>query len=217
MGSTIKKLSKAKTQVNNLSTYMKNYSSKIDTVVDELNKMMKGGANGAYWQGQNAYDWYANAIRRINSMIDNYAHSYNEFEDFAAMYDKAYAKSKTKNLSKGLLARFDGTSFTNGVLKNKDNKRISGVPGTVDTDSANDDQTRESYSAYNTMKTAFKNLSSYCDKMSKVWTNVANNTTGTMNSDAKKRSKALETRKKTIDDCLNSLETEYIGDLLFSR
>ena len=222
-GSTIKKISKAETQAKNLKSKLNNYSTKILEVKEQLSRMMKGTNGNAYWQGDNAADWYLSAIKQLNKMMGNYNNSYGEFEDFAILLDKGKTKSKYKGKGgaalKALVASRRGTTYTAGIkYKNMDRERMSlTLPPTVSRDATNDDQNKESYRAYNNVKTALRDLSKICDSISKNWEDVAVNTKGTMHTDAKKRAKYIIERRREIDNTINNLESSYIGDIIFSR
>lgn len=213
---TVKSLKKAKTQINSLKTKMQNYAKKIESLQQSLSSMMKGDGTNAYWQGQNAYDWYSSCSKSLNSIIGNYKHSYEEFADFCAVYDKADAKSNYKGkLNKMLLSRFNGATYTAGVNKDMDRCKITTIPSTVNVDSSNDDATINSYRCYCSLKESLEQLSSTANSMTNKWAEISQNTTGKMSRDAKNRAKYMHERKKTIDSCKQVLETNYIGDILF--
>lgn len=221
MGSKIKSMKKAKAQIDDMKKKMNSYSKKIEECCTNLSNMMKGNGTDAYWQGQNATDWYTKAIKYMNSIIDNYKHSYDEFADYAKIYDRASVKGNLKGLTKAtmksVLAKYDGSQYVSGVKKNMDNKKFTTLPATVKSDTVNDDQTRESYRCYTTLKKSFEELVTVCEQMKTSWSNIKSNTTGTMNSDASKRASYMTARKKNINVCIDDLETNYIGDILFSR
>lgn len=216
MGSKVKSVKKGKTQITDLKTHMKSYASKIDVVSDELKKMMKGNGTDAYWQGANAYDWYTMAYTYLNKIVGNYKNSYNEFADYATLYARAKAKSNEK-IKKSTLKLIDGTTFTTGVKKNVDSKKITSIPATVNKDASNDDQNTSSYATFRKMKDALNSLVSITNKLSNDWKNVAANTTGKMHSDAANRQKYMNNRKGEISRTLRELDENYIGDMLFSR
>lgn len=222
-GSTIKKLSKAESQVKDLKTLLNTYSTQILEVKNAINEMMKGNGSDSYWQGDLAADWYIDAINQVNKMIGNYNRSYNEFEDLAILIERGKKKGKFKGCGKAamkaILAGCTGSEYTSGIKhKNMDKEKMSTtLPATVSRDAVNDDQTKESFSKYNAMKYALTNLSRNCDSMSRKWDEVAENTKGTMHSDAKARSTYIIKRRNEIDAAMNNLETSYIGDIIFSR
>lgn len=221
-GSKIKSLKKAKQQIAKLTTQMKNYSNYIDSISSNLNAMMKGNGVDSYWQGETAVAWYNTAIgsKGLKGLIANYENSYREFKQFAKKLDKANTKASLKGASKSAikaqLAKCDGSVYTKGVPTNKNDKLIAALPGTVNADVSNDDQTKESYAKYRALKAALDNLISNTDKIIQQWNELANNTTGKMNSDAKTRSKAMSNRRKQFKALRDDLEAQYIGDMLFS-
>lgn len=223
MGSTIKKMTTAKRQVGDLKKDLNNYSAKLIEAKDALNTMMKGDGTDAYWQGEAAAKWYQNAIQKINKMMGNYNNSYDEFVDYAKVIDKAETKRKFKGSGKAaikaLVAQANGSQYTSGTkYKNMDKEKISAtLPGTVNTDTVNDDQTKASYRSYLKLVNALNSLINICNTMKTDWSNIANNTKGTMHTDAGKRNKYMDNRKKEIESCRDSLTQDYIGDILFSR
>ena len=222
MGSTIKKMSTAKKQVADLNKDMQKYSTKIIEAILELNDMMKGDGTNAYWQGEAAVNWYNQAITKINKMIDNYNKSYKEFSDYAKVIDKAETKRKYKGQGKmaikALVEQATGSSYTQGVVSNMDNNRMSTtLPTTVSADAVNDDQTKASYTKYQALLSTLAQLKSVCERMENDWISVANNTTGKMHTDANNRNTHMKNRKSEIEECSRQLESEYIGDLLFSN
>ena len=216
-GSSIKKLGTAKKQIDTLKKKMNDLSTQIDTFSTQLNVMMKGNGTDSYWQGQNAIDWYNKAIKGLKDVANNYSNSYAEFEDFTILYHRGLAKSKYKIKNKQALKAFTGAEFRQGVKKNKEDKKIKGVLSTVRADAVNDDQTTQSYKAYNALRTAMNGMMDSLTSMGTTWDEVATNTGGKMKSDAKSRSKAVAARKRQVKGCLTSLETDYIGDILFSN
>lgn len=221
-GSKIKSLKKAKTQVKELKTKMTKYASYIDSISNQLAVMMKGNGTDSYWQGAVAQAWYTKAIgsKGLSGIIGNYANSYREFSQYAVKIEKADVKASLKGAKKSsiktFLAKCDGSSYTNGVAKNKDDKRIAAIPATVNADSVNDDQTRESYRSYMSLRDSLDQLIQNSSSIIKLWNEVASNTTGKMSDDAKKRASTMQTRKKQISTLREELEEEYIGDILFS-
>lgn len=221
MGSKIKSIKKAKTQLGSMKTQMRSYAEKLINAKDTLNTMMKGNGTDAYWQGQSAVEWYTSAIASINKMMDNYKNTYNEFRDYAVLVEKAKTKAELKGLSKALrqkyVAQCTGSTFTSGVKRDLANEKISPtLPATVNADVANDDQTRQSFSAYIRLKNSLTGLQGICEKINVTWQNAAANTSGKMNSDANTRAKQIAARKKEIAAAASRLEENYVGDMLFS-
>lgn len=223
MGSTIRKMSKAKNQVQDLKKDLNKFSTELINAKNALNAMMKGNGTDAYWQGEAAVQWYSSAIKYINKMMGNYNHSYDEFADYAKMLDKAETKRKFKGQGKlaikALAANATGSKYTQGCkYKNMDKEKIStSLPSTVSADAVNDDQTRESFRTYISLKNALTNLMNVCEVMKTDWNNIAANTKGSMHNDAKTRNKAMGNRKSEVKSCANQIEEQYLGDILFSR
>lgn len=123
-GSSIKKLSTARKQIDTLKKKMNDLSASIDTFSTQLNVMMKGNGTDSYWQGQNAIDWYNKAIKGLKDIANNYTNTYAEFEDFTILYHRGLAKSKYKIKNKQALKAYNGAEFRQGVKKNKEDKKI---------------------------------------------------------------------------------------------
>jgi len=221
-GSKIKSLKKAKTQASNLKKLMTSYGSYIDAINSQLANMMRGNGTDSYWQGAVANEWYTKAIgtKGLAGIVAHYNNCYREFSQYAVKIEKADVKGSLKGAKKSaiktFLAKCDGSSYTNGVAKSKDDKKIAAVSPTVNVDAVNDDQTRESYKAYMSLRDSLDQLIANSDKIIKLWNEIAANTTGKMSSDAKTRATTMQTRKKQISTLREELEEEYIGDILFS-
>ena len=222
MGSSIKKMSKANNQIDALKTNLNKFSTSVIAAKTSLNAMMKGNGTNAYWQGESAAHWYRDAITSLNKIMDNYRNSYKEFLHFAIVIEKAEIKRKYRGQGKmaikALLQGADGSKHAKGVkFSDMSKEKLPGtLPNTVSEDAVNDDQTKESYKQYNKLCTELRNLTKVCDSLINNWNDVRTNTTGEMNTSAKKRSQLMNNKKKDIQACLDNLEQNYIGDILFS-
>lgn len=221
MGSSIKSMSKCKSEISNLAKQLNNYSGKIDDYKTELSRMMNGNGSSSFWEGQTAYDWYKSAIDVLKRLCANYKNSYMEFAELCQIFDRANAKSKgkyNKSQWKLLASKFDGSSYTSAVkAKDKSSSGNVVVAATVHTDASNDDQTREAYRQYIKLKNALSELETYCVKMESSWQSIKSNTTGSMRTDAAKRVSSINAQKKRIKAAANNLEENFIGDILFSK
>lgn len=217
-GSSIKHLTKAEQQLRNLKTDLKKVDGYIDELNTNINKMMTGDGTASYWEGQTGYNWFNSAIKKLNGIIQYYRYSYDEFADYAELTHRAKMKSKgnfNKQTWKLVKDTFNGSIYTGGVKKNKDDKKINAVSATVHIDAANDDQSRAAYQAFCELKNTYRNISSTCTQIANEWQQVAANTKGQMHRDANKRYNATNLRKNQTDMMLNDLDTAFIGDMLF--
>lgn len=222
MASKIKSIKKAKKQISDLVTKINEFSVSLLNAKNTLNDMMKGNGTDAYWQGQSAVDWYTSAVTSINKMMNNYNNSYRELEDYAIILERALTKADLKGLTKAVRKKYlstcTGEQYLKSVkYKNLDKEKFSGnLPATVSSDVANDDQNRASYTAYLKLKNSFQSLEGISDNLIALWRDVQSNTSGKMNTDASKRVTTMNNRKKEITTAKNSLEENYVGDMLFS-
>lgn len=214
MGSKIKKVTQAKSDTKKMAGQLNQFATNIDATRKQLQEMMNGDGQNAYWDGKAAHEWYDSAINYLSKMCDNYDNSYQIFADLAKKVDRAEGKKVSKK--KSYLARFDGSPYTN-VVKNKSVAalKISGVPATIHDDSSTDDNTKTAYKCYIKLKQSLVELADYTNKINKTWESIKNNTEGDLKKNADTRIKRLDDREKEIKNVANKLEEEFIGDVLF--
>ena len=220
MGSTIKKISKAKTSLNALNAKMKNFSKYSGDFNVAYKSMMQGDGTDAFWQGQKAMEWYEYCRTSVlDALINHYEHSYTVMKSYGKSVEIAEKKDKggfTAKQMKLISDGLNGSSFMTGLPLNREDLRVSALPATVKVDSTADARNEQAKNCYVDIKASLANIVTCFEDMKLIWTDLKSNSTGDLATRANKRINALEKRKKKVNDCLAFLDKWYIADLLFS-
>ena len=86
--------SKLKTNINNIDNSLNNLSKEIKNLNSHLDAMMKGNADGPYWNGASAKVFYTRAISNLKNDIDDYKMAHNKLKLIAEKYDKLVTNDK---------------------------------------------------------------------------------------------------------------------------
>ena len=86
--------SKLKKNIVNINTYLKGLANELQKLSSNLDTMMKGNADGPYWNGQAAKSFYSKAVGNIKNDIVDYKAAYNKLNSIAVKYENLAKKDK---------------------------------------------------------------------------------------------------------------------------
>ena len=79
---------KLKTNVVNINTSLTSLAKELKNLNSYLDAMMKGNADGPYWNGQAAKTFYTKAVANLKNDIADYKSAYNKLNSIAVKYEK---------------------------------------------------------------------------------------------------------------------------------
>ena len=86
--------SKLKKNVININNSLNSLATELKNMHDLLDTMMKGNADGPYWNGGRAQNFYKKAISNLKNDIDDYKKAYNRLSSIAVTYEKLAKNDK---------------------------------------------------------------------------------------------------------------------------
>lgn len=219
--SEIKKVGKAQKNFgaltgDTLNAALHDFDVSVSEYNAALKKFMTGYEGAAFWQGEDAYDWFSDAIDVLNALCRNYEDFYFCAEQYAKLLVKAEAlkKNKGSKLTQALLNSLPYKHKLNGCTPNIDTYKIQSVIG-VDKDRVTAMKTEEAKNTFKSMKKALEKASASCTKMGRVWASIAENTKGGIKNFATTRAQNRCTgRVQDITMVIADL-SDYSFDLLF--
>lgn len=88
------KKNKLKKNINVINTNLKGLASELKKLHDNLDTMMKGNADGPYWNGTSAKNFYKKAVSNIENDIKDYQAAYKKLNAIAVKYEELLKKDK---------------------------------------------------------------------------------------------------------------------------
>lgn len=85
--SGIKSKKGAKSSIDKLNTQMVALQKDLGMLSATLNRMLKGDANGPYWNGRKAGQFYKKALGNLKNDIADYKRAYQACNKFAVQYE----------------------------------------------------------------------------------------------------------------------------------
>ncbi len=76
------------TNINNVDIAMKSLANEIKKLSNNINAMMKGNADGPYWNGTAANRYYDKAIDNLKNDIADYKAAYNQLFNISDKYQE---------------------------------------------------------------------------------------------------------------------------------
>lgn len=87
--SGIKSTSTVKTIIQQLNSDLKDMNTRLKTLSEQINEMMKGDADGPYWNGKKAKNFYTKAKKNLDNNIADYQYAYTTLSKLAVKYEQA--------------------------------------------------------------------------------------------------------------------------------
>lgn len=95
MGKGIKKAA-LKKNINNMNQSMKNLAENFKKLSTNLNLMMKGDADGPYWNGTKAQKFYSKATKNLVNDLADYGSALDILNTIAVHYEQSVSGDKSK-------------------------------------------------------------------------------------------------------------------------
>ena len=96
MAKGVKDLKGLKDQVIHINQELNGLRNNLKVLRDNISGMMKGDAEGPYWNGEAASEFYAVAIKNMNANIADYNRAYKQLSALGTSYEETKAASKAK-------------------------------------------------------------------------------------------------------------------------
>lgn len=210
--SKIVKLDKAGQQCVTLANKLNTFCEYIQVLVADVEKMMKGTGEDAYWQGERAYQWYRDCKKYVDKTVENYLNSVDVFQNYGKVLSGAMGKSKGKEHKTEWLAK------TKSMIKVKNliSTMSIDIPGTVDRNASSDMTNNQSRACYRAIIQDLENIISQYNKLSQSWDDISRNAKGGLKTYSSRRIDALKNRMSELKDVKSSLAINYLGDCLFN-
>jgi len=94
MAGGIVKKNKAKQEILAINTTMKNLATHMETLSKEVQAMMKGDADGPYWNGVKAKKFYDKAVKNYDNNAKDYDTARTNLQTIADRVDSACSSDK---------------------------------------------------------------------------------------------------------------------------
>ena len=79
---------KLKNNIINIDTKMKDLSSNLKKLSENLNEMMNGSSKEPYWNGKAAKKFYERGVGNLKNDIKDYQSSYKKLNEIAVKYEQ---------------------------------------------------------------------------------------------------------------------------------
>ena len=85
---------KLKKNITNINAYLNALASELQKLSSNLDTMMKGNADGPYWNGNAAKNFYGIAKKNMTENIADYKKAFNKLNSIAVKYENLAKKDK---------------------------------------------------------------------------------------------------------------------------
>ena len=86
--------SKLKKNITNINTNLKGLANELEKLSKNLDTMMKGNADGPYWNGQAAKTFYTKSLNNLKNDVADYKAAYKKLNSIAVKYENLAKKDK---------------------------------------------------------------------------------------------------------------------------
>ena len=96
MGKGYKNINKVKQKIISMNSQFKKLETDMKNLRSALDTMMKGDADGPYWNGEAAQVFYTQGVKNYKNNITEYNNAFKKIDSLAGAYEEDVINNKNK-------------------------------------------------------------------------------------------------------------------------